>query len=90
MTLAKTDAISDDELLYKIDALRRRRVLILTRDDQIVIDGLTSDLPPDSAAWECKGNGVPFVKCTKKILDRTGCAIVVVHEDGYCSKPCRD
>ena len=90
MAQHKTNSLSDEDLLYKIEALDDRQVLVLTTDDQVVIDGLTSDLPPDSAAWACKGGGVAFVKCTKKIVDSSGCAIVVPHGDGYCSKPCRD
>jgi hypothetical protein len=90
MARNETNSISDEDLLYKIEALGRRQVLVLTVDDQIVIDGLTSDLPPDSAAWACKGGGMAFFNCTKKIVDNSGCAVIVVHEDGYCSKPCRD
>jgi hypothetical protein len=84
-------SISDEELVYKIEALEDRQVLVLTKEAQTVIDGLTANWPPESAAWKCKGKAnAAFALCTKKIVDSTGCAIVVAHGDSYCSKPCRD
>jgi hypothetical protein len=82
------------ELLPLIERLDRDQILILREDSQVVIDGLTSDIQgPELATWTCKwdggiGGGASFVKCTKKVVDTSGCAILVPHKEGYCSKPC--
>lgn len=70
-----------------IERLGRDEVLVARYDGEVTTK-FAAEIPRPVEAWKCNGNGVGFAKCTQKIVDAGGCAIVVTHEDGYCSKPC--
>jgi hypothetical protein len=75
--------------LTEIRHLARPNVLVFRTKETLRIGGLVGAFPPTSSAWVCKGGAnLAFVTCTRKIIDGSGCAIVVPHHDGYCSKPC--